>query len=76
MRNDIMLICEDFQDGKTNLEMTVTEIIDVLNEQIKDEIADQKYETEQEQAKDLFHSALATGKPDLFSDELRNFWDN
>ena len=75
MYDDVRAICEDFQNGKFNLEQAVVELIDVMEEQLNGELEDQQWECAQEVAHDLFYAAMTTGAPDLFSDELRSFWD-
>jgi len=56
------------------------EIADLLEAEIeceRDEATDSKlWDFECEQLEDLLWKSRTTGTPDMFSEELRSFWDN
>ena len=51
-------------------------IMGLVENEREDAADDELWDYQCQQLRDLFLSSLTTGKPDLFSPELQDYWDN
>ena len=73
----IRMKIEQVQRGKITVEEAADIIVDWCEEAIKDEQDYVKHYEEAEDARQsaMIHTSLTTGAPDLFSDEMRIYWN-
>ncbi|KKK69632.1 hypothetical protein LCGC14_2932090 [marine sediment metagenome] len=72
----IRMKIEQVQQGKITVEEAADIIVNWCEEAIEDEQDYAKQYEEDEDARQavMLHASFATGVPDLFSDEMREYW--
>ena len=73
----IRIKIEQVQRGEKTIEEVTDIIVDWCGEAIEDEqdCVEQYEEEEKARQSAMIHAAFTTGVPDLFSDEMRLFWN-
>jgi hypothetical protein len=82
MYDQLILILRDLtgRDDEIAHQIVTDKIMELVKSEIevvREEAADDKlWDYQDQQLQDLLWQSRTTGKPDMFSDELRSFWDN